>query len=155
VSAVAAGRILNTKTARRPILGSVAMGIAMALHEGTLTDHKFGRIVNANFGEYQVPVNADIQDIEVIFVDEPDTINPLGIKGVGEIGMTALPDAAAPPDRSASGRRPPAARATAAPGRSSRWSHERVYIAGVCEVTGGRRACTEFQDGEGIGARKR
>src|SRR6266571_6828024 len=60
VSAVAAGRILNAKTARSQILGSVVMGIGMALHEETLTDHKFGRIVNANIAEYHVPVNADI-----------------------------------------------------------------------------------------------
>ena len=88
VSAVAAGRILNAKTARSQILGSVVMGIGMALHEETQIDHRFGRIMNANFAEYHVPVNADVHDIEVIFVDEPDTIiNPLGVKGVGEIGI--------------------------------------------------------------------
>ena len=88
VSAVAAGRILNAKTARSQILGSVVMGIGMALHEETLIDHRFGRIMNADFAEYHVPVNADVHDIEVIFVDEPDAIiNPLGIKGVGEIGI--------------------------------------------------------------------
>jgi xanthine dehydrogenase YagR molybdenum-binding subunit len=58
------------------------------LHEETLVDHKFGRIMNANIAEYHVPVNADVHDIEVILVDEPDDIiNPLGIKGVGEIGV--------------------------------------------------------------------
>ncbi|HEX4552885.1 MAG TPA: xanthine dehydrogenase family protein molybdopterin-binding subunit, partial [Xanthobacteraceae bacterium] len=84
VSAVAAGRILNTKTASSQIIGGVVWGIGMALHEETLLDHKFGRIMNANIAEYHVPVNADIHDIKVIFVDEPDDIvNPLGIKGVG------------------------------------------------------------------------
>ena len=81
VSAVAAGRILNTKTAGSQILGSVVWGIGMALHEETLIDHRFGRIMNANIAEYHVPVNADVHDIKVIFVDEPDDSNPLGIKG--------------------------------------------------------------------------
>ncbi|HWN78754.1 MAG TPA: xanthine dehydrogenase family protein molybdopterin-binding subunit, partial [Bradyrhizobium sp.] len=60
VSAVAAGRILNTKTAHSQIMGSVVWGIGMALHEETLIDHKFGRIMNANIAEYHVPVNADV-----------------------------------------------------------------------------------------------
>jgi xanthine dehydrogenase YagR molybdenum-binding subunit len=106
VSAVAAGRILNAKTARSQILGSVVMGIGMALHEATLTDHKFGRIVNANFAEYHVPVHADIQNIEVIFVDEPDTlINPLGTKGVGEIGIVGVAAAVANAVYHATGKR--------------------------------------------------
>jgi len=88
VSAVAAGRILNTKTARSQIMGSVVWGIGMALHEETMIDHNLGRIMNANIAEYHVPVNADVHDIDVIFVDEPDDIvNPLGIKGIGEIGI--------------------------------------------------------------------
>ena len=88
VSSVAAGRILNTKTARSQIIGGVVWGIGMALHEETLLDHKFGRIMNTNIAEYHVPVNADVHDIEVIFVDEPDAmVNPLGVKGVGEIGI--------------------------------------------------------------------
>jgi xanthine dehydrogenase YagR molybdenum-binding subunit len=91
VSAVAAGRILNTKTAHSQIMGGVVWGIGMALHEETLFDHKFGRIMNANIAEYHVPVNADVHDIKVIFVDEPDDIiNPLGIKGVGEIGIVGV-----------------------------------------------------------------
>ena len=91
VSAVAAGRILNTKTARSQIMGGVVWGIGMALHEETLIDHRFGRIMNANIAEYHVPVNADVHDIEVIFVDEPDdTVNPMGIKGLGEIGIVGV-----------------------------------------------------------------
>ena len=63
-------------------MGGVVWGIGMALHEETLIDHRFGRIMNANIAEYHVPVNADVHDIKVIFVDEPDEIiNPLGIKG--------------------------------------------------------------------------
>src|SRR5439155_20696193 len=71
VNAVAAGRILNTKTAHSQIMGSVVWGIGMALHEETLFDHRFGRIMNPNIAEYHVPVNADVHDIKVIFFDEP------------------------------------------------------------------------------------
>jgi len=88
VNAVAAGKILNPKTARSQILGGVVMGLGMALEEETLIDHRLGRFMNRNLGEYHVPVNADIHDIDVIFVDEgDDKLNPLGIKGVGEIGI--------------------------------------------------------------------
>jgi xanthine dehydrogenase YagR molybdenum-binding subunit len=91
VSAVAAGRVLNAKTAASQIMGGVVWGIGMALHEETLIDHRFGRIMNANVAEYHMPTNADVHDIEVIFVDEPDTsINPLGIKGLGEIGIVGV-----------------------------------------------------------------
>ncbi|MBB4392260.1 xanthine dehydrogenase family protein molybdopterin-binding subunit [Bradyrhizobium sp. ERR14] len=96
VSAVAAGRILNTKTGRSQIMGSVVWGIGMALHEETVMDHRFGRIMNANIAEYHIPVNADIHDIDVIFVDEPDDrINKLGVKGLGEIGIVGVPAAIA------------------------------------------------------------
>ncbi len=91
VSAVAAGRILNTKTAASQIIGGVVWGIGMALHEETVIDHNFGRVMNANIAEYHVPTNADVHDIKVIFVDEPDDIiNPLGIKGLGEIGIVGV-----------------------------------------------------------------
>ncbi|HZC98132.1 MAG TPA: molybdopterin cofactor-binding domain-containing protein, partial [Bradyrhizobium sp.] len=91
VEAVAAGRILNLKTAHSQVMGAVIGGIGMALHEETLFDHHFGRVMNANIAEYHVPVNADVHDIKVIFVDEPDTIiNPLGIKGLGEIGIVGV-----------------------------------------------------------------
>jgi xanthine dehydrogenase YagR molybdenum-binding subunit len=106
VSAVAAGRILNTKTAASQISGGVVWGIGMALHEETLVDHKFGRIMNANIAEYHVPVNADVHDIEVIFVDEPDgLVNPLGIKGVGEIGIVGTAAAIANAIYHATGKR--------------------------------------------------
>ncbi|HEX3503044.1 MAG TPA: xanthine dehydrogenase family protein molybdopterin-binding subunit [Xanthobacteraceae bacterium] len=105
VSAVAAGRILNTKTAHSQILGGVVWGIGMALHEETQIDHKFGRIMNANIAEYHVPVNADVHDIKVIFVDEPDDSNPLGIKGVGEIGIVGVAAAIANAVYHATGKR--------------------------------------------------
>ena len=106
VSAVAAGRILNTKTARSQIVGGVVWGIGMALHEETLLDHTFGRVMNANIAEYHVPVNADVHDIKVIFVDEPDaTINRLGIKGLGEIGIVGVAAAIANAVYHATGKR--------------------------------------------------
>jgi xanthine dehydrogenase YagR molybdenum-binding subunit len=105
VSAVAAGRILNTKTASSQILGSVVWGIGMALREETLIDDRDGRIVNANIAEYLVPVNADVQDIKVIFVDELDDSNPLGVKGVGEVGIVGVPAAIANAVYHATGKR--------------------------------------------------
>ena len=106
VNAVAAGRIINTKTAASQIMGSVVWGIGMALHEETLVDHTFGRVMNANIAEYHVPVNADVQDIKVFFVEEPDsTVNPLGIKGVGEIGIVGVAAAVANAVYHATGKR--------------------------------------------------
>ncbi len=88
VNAVAAGKIINPKTARSQILGGVVMALGSALEEETFTDHALGRFMNHNFAEYHVPVNADIKDIDVIFVDEPDELtNELGVKGLGEIGI--------------------------------------------------------------------
>ncbi len=106
VNAVAAGRILNPTTARSQIVGSVVWGIGMALHEETLVDHTFGRIMNPNIAEYHVPVNADVPDINVIFVDEPDDIiNPLGVKGAGEIGIVGVAAAIANGIYHATGKR--------------------------------------------------
>jgi xanthine dehydrogenase YagR molybdenum-binding subunit len=106
VSAVAGGRVLNTKTATSQIMGGVVWGIGMALHEETLIDHKFGRIMNADIAEYHVPVNADVHDIKVIFVDEPDDrVNPLGIKGLGEIGIVGVAAAIANAIYHATGKR--------------------------------------------------
>jgi xanthine dehydrogenase YagR molybdenum-binding subunit len=105
VSVVAAGRILNTKTAHSQIMGGVVWGIGMALHEETQIDHKFGRIMNANIAEYHVPVNADVHDIKVIFVEEHEDSNPLGIKGVGEIGIVGVAAAIANAVYHATGKR--------------------------------------------------
>jgi xanthine dehydrogenase YagR molybdenum-binding subunit len=106
VNAVAAGRILNLKTAHSQMMGGVVWGIGMALHEETLFDHRFGRVMNANIAEYHVPVNADVHDIKVIFVEEPDeTINPLGIKGLGEIGIVGVAAAIANAVYHATGKR--------------------------------------------------
>jgi xanthine dehydrogenase YagR molybdenum-binding subunit len=106
VSAVAAGRIINPKTARSQILGAVVGGIGMALHEETVIDHALGRPMNHSFAEYHVPVNADIHDIDVIFVAETDDIiNPLGVKGVGEIGIVGTAAAVANAVFHATGKR--------------------------------------------------
>ena len=97
VSAVAAGRILNPKTAGNQIMGAVVGGIGMALHEETVVDHRYGRAINHHFAEYHVPVHADVHAIEVMFVDErEDHLNPLGVKGVGEMhrGTAAIANAA-------------------------------------------------------------
>jgi len=91
VSAIAAGRIINAKTARSQIIGGVVWGIGQALHEETFCDHRFGRFMNHNLGEYHVSVNADIHDIDVIFVQEDDRIvSRIGAKGVGEIGLVGV-----------------------------------------------------------------
>jgi xanthine dehydrogenase YagR molybdenum-binding subunit len=106
VSAVAAGRILNPKTASSQILGAVVGGIGMALHEETLTDNRFGRFMTHNLADYHVPVNADVHAIDVIFVEEKDDeINPLGIKGVGEIGIVGTAAAIANAVYHATGKR--------------------------------------------------
>lgn len=91
VNAIAAGRILNPKTARSQILGGVVMGMGMALFEESLWDHGTGRIMNPNLAEYHVPAHADVEEIEVIFVEENDElVNELGIKGLGEIGIVGV-----------------------------------------------------------------
>jgi xanthine dehydrogenase YagR molybdenum-binding subunit len=91
VSAVAAGRILNPKTARSQILRGVVWGIGMALQEDSVLDHQFGRFINHDLAGYHVPVHADMPEIEVLFVEEHDmVVNPLGVKGVGEIGLVGV-----------------------------------------------------------------
>jgi xanthine dehydrogenase YagR molybdenum-binding subunit len=106
VSAVAAGRILNPKTARSQILGGVVWGIGMALQEDSVLDHQFGRFINHDLAGYHVPVHADIPEIEVLFVEEQDTVvNPLGVKGVGEIGLVGVAAAIANAVYHATGKR--------------------------------------------------
>jgi xanthine dehydrogenase YagR molybdenum-binding subunit len=62
----------------------------MALFEETVSDAGSGRIANATFGDYLVPVNADVPDLDVIFVGEPDRFNPIGVKGIGEVGLVGI-----------------------------------------------------------------
>lgn len=106
VSAIAAGRVVNPKTARSQILGGVVWGVGMALHEEAMIDHGLGRCMNHNLADYHLPVHADIGDIEVIFVEEEDQIvNPLGSKGVGEIGIVGVAAAVANAVYHATGKR--------------------------------------------------
>jgi xanthine dehydrogenase YagR molybdenum-binding subunit len=106
VSAIAAGRILNPKTARSQILGGIVWGIGMALEEESVLDHTFGRYMTHNLADYHVPVNADVHDVEVIFVEERDeVVNPLGVKGVGELGLVGVAAAIANAVFHATGKR--------------------------------------------------
>src|SRR6185295_7519065 len=89
VSAIDGGRILNPKTARSQIIGGIAMGIGMALLEETVSD-RTGRVVNTSLAEYVVAVNADVRDVDVLFVGEPDSMTPLGTKGIGELAITGM-----------------------------------------------------------------
>jgi xanthine dehydrogenase YagR molybdenum-binding subunit len=106
VTAVAAGKIINPKTARSQILGGMIWGMSKALHEESYLDNRFGKYMNANLAEYHIPVHADINELDVIFVDEQDDeINDLGAKGVGEIGIVGMAPAIANAIYNATGKR--------------------------------------------------
>ena len=106
VTAIAGGKFINPKTARSQILGGMVWGIGSALQEHSVIDQTFGRFMNHNLAEYHVPVNADIHDLEVIFVDEKDeVVNPLGAKGLGEIGVVGVAAAIANAIYHATGKR--------------------------------------------------
>jgi xanthine dehydrogenase YagR molybdenum-binding subunit len=86
VGAFAAGRIMNTRTARSQLMGGMIWGISSALHEATEIDKRHARYVNDNLADYLIPVNADIEQLEVILVPEKDDkVNPAGVKGIGEL----------------------------------------------------------------------
>lgn len=100
------GRIISPKTARSQIIGGAIMGIGMALTEETVIDHRYGKVINSNFADYHVPVNADIPQIEALFVNKPDyNINPLGAKGMGEIALIGMAAAVANAVYNATGKR--------------------------------------------------
>jgi xanthine dehydrogenase YagR molybdenum-binding subunit len=106
VGAFAPGRVLNAKTARSQLMGGMLWGLGQALLEGTIMDSKEGRWANASLGEYLVPVNADAPDVEVELVEvRDDVVNPLGVKGVGEIGQVGAAAAIANAVFHATGRR--------------------------------------------------
>jgi xanthine dehydrogenase YagR molybdenum-binding subunit len=105
VSAVDAGRVLNEKLARSQIIGGTAMDIGMAMLEETVFDPGTGRITNGTFGDYLIPANADVPDLEVVFVGTPDPVRPLGIKGMGEISGVGVSAAIANAIYHATGRR--------------------------------------------------
>ncbi|MGO4572126.1 xanthine dehydrogenase family protein molybdopterin-binding subunit [Microvirga sp. 2TAF3] len=106
VGAFAAGRIISPTTARSQLLGGLIWGVGSALHEATEIDRRTARYVNDDLAEYLIPVNADIRDVEVIFVPEEDSkVNALGIKGLGELGNVGTNAAVANAVYHATGRR--------------------------------------------------
>jgi xanthine dehydrogenase YagR molybdenum-binding subunit len=106
VGAFAPGRVLNPKLARSQLMGGMLWGLGQALLEGNRMDTRHGRWGASNLGEYLVPTNADSPDVEVLFVDVTDEgINPLGVKGVGEIGQVGVAAAIANAVFNATGRR--------------------------------------------------
>ena len=106
VASYAAGAILNPRTARSQLQGGIVWGIGMALQEHTVRDRRTARAVTRDLADYHVPVHADVPDLDVTFVDEPDPfVNPLGVKGIGEIGITGVTAAIANAVYHATGRR--------------------------------------------------
>jgi CO/xanthine dehydrogenase Mo-binding subunit len=105
VSVIDGGRIINAKTARSQILGGTVGGIGMALLEETATDPGTGRIANATLADYLVAVNADVPDMDALFVGQPDRFNPIGVKGIGEPGLVGIAPAIANAVFHATGKR--------------------------------------------------
>ena len=96
VGAFAAGTIINPRLVESQYYGGMIWGMSFALHEQALVDRRSGRILNPNLAEYHVPVNADVPSLDAILVEEADPhVNRLGIKGVGEIGITGTAGAIA------------------------------------------------------------
>jgi xanthine dehydrogenase YagR molybdenum-binding subunit len=88
--------MINPKTARSQLLGGMTMGLSMALHEDGVLDPRFGHVVNHDFAEYHIPANADVGSIEVAWLDEHDPyVNPMGAKGIGELGIVGTAAAVA------------------------------------------------------------
>ncbi len=100
------GTLINQKTGTNQLIGGVVWGVSMALHEQTLIDPTYGRTVNENLAEYHVPVNADIHEIDITALNIPDyKFNPLGSRGIGEIGITGAAAAIANAVYNATGKR--------------------------------------------------
>jgi xanthine dehydrogenase YagR molybdenum-binding subunit len=106
IAVVDAGKIISHKTASSQMIGGAVGGIGMVLTEEAVIDDRYGRYINGNFADYHVPVNADIPDIEAIFIDKPDPyINPIGTKGIGEISLIGVAAAVANAVYNATGKR--------------------------------------------------
>ncbi|MBC6110459.1 xanthine dehydrogenase family protein molybdopterin-binding subunit [Pedobacter fastidiosus] len=106
VSVGDSGKIVSSKTARSQMVGGAVGGIGMALTEEAIVDHRYGRYINNNFADYHVPVNADVPEIDVIFIDKPDfLVNPMGAKGMGEIALIGFSAAVANAVFNATGKR--------------------------------------------------
>jgi xanthine dehydrogenase YagR molybdenum-binding subunit len=96
VGAFAAGRVINPRMVESQYRGGMIWGLSFALHEKAIMDPRSGRPMNANLAEYHIPVNADVPSVEAILIEEHDPyVNALGIKGVGEIGITGTAGAIA------------------------------------------------------------
>jgi xanthine dehydrogenase YagR molybdenum-binding subunit len=106
VGAFAPGRVLNPRLARSQLMGGMLWGLSQALLEGNAFDPQSGRWGATSLGDYLVPVNADAPDVTVEFVEVEDVgVNPLGVKGVGEIGQVGVAAAIANAVFNATGRR--------------------------------------------------
>jgi len=106
VTSCDAGKIISVKTAESQVIGGVVGGIGMALMEEGVIDNRYGKIVNSNFADYHVPVQADVPHIEALFVNKPDPIlNPIGAKGMGEIALIGFAAAVANAVYHATGKR--------------------------------------------------
>ena len=106
VSVVDCGKVVSLRTARSQVLGGLVWGIGACLREASEVDPRFGGFLNSNIAEYHVPVNADIGDFIVDFIDEPDfDFNPIGAKGLGEVAMCGVAPAVANAIYHATGRR--------------------------------------------------
>ncbi|HET7325665.1 MAG TPA: xanthine dehydrogenase family protein molybdopterin-binding subunit [Nocardioidaceae bacterium] len=100
------GRIINPRTARSQLVGGMTMGLSMALHEDSVLDHATGHVVNHDFAEYHIATNADVGDIEATWLEETDPhANPMGSKGIGEIGIVGAAAAVANATYNATGIR--------------------------------------------------
>lgn len=105
VGAFDVGTVINPKTAGSQLRGGIVMGIGMALSEQTLVDPRTGRIMNPSLSEYHLPVHADIPPIDVCYLNEPDPTMPLGLMGLGEVGITGAAAALANAVHHATGKR--------------------------------------------------
>jgi xanthine dehydrogenase YagR molybdenum-binding subunit len=99
------GRIVNPKTAASQFRGGIVMGLGLALTEEALFDERSGRIMNPSLAEYHVPVHLDVPKIDVIWNDIPDPQAPMGVHGIGEIGITGVGAAVANAVFNATGKR--------------------------------------------------
>jgi CO/xanthine dehydrogenase Mo-binding subunit len=95
----------SSTSVRISFIGATVMGIGMTMLEETIFDSATGRITTASFADYLIPVNADVPDLDVVFVGKPDALSPIGIKGLGEIGIVGVSAAIANAVYQATGRR--------------------------------------------------
>jgi xanthine dehydrogenase YagR molybdenum-binding subunit len=104
--AVAAGRIMNPRTARTQLMGGMIWGVSAPLLKQTEIDERYARYVNANLADYLVTANASIRDLQVILIPETDgNVNPAGVKGLGELGKAGTNAAVANAVYDATGNR--------------------------------------------------